>query len=67
MDHEQLRHCEVYARRRQLIEDTILYPERTLFLTDEESEEYSIAERKMSEAITETFACSASGARPSFA
>ncbi|EYC42535.1 hypothetical protein Y032_0528g2986 [Ancylostoma ceylanicum] len=64
MAHAQLCQCKAYARGLQLIEDTIFHPERTLFLTDEEHEEYRIAEEEISEATAETVAVMFSVRRP---
>ncbi|EPB67806.1 hypothetical protein ANCCEY_13099 [Ancylostoma ceylanicum] len=57
--------CESYARGRELIENTIFHPERTLFLTDEEREEYRIAEKEISDATDEAVAIMFRVRRPS--
>ncbi|EPB70379.1 hypothetical protein ANCCEY_10528 [Ancylostoma ceylanicum] len=57
--------CESYARGRELIENTIFPPERTLFLTDEEREEYRIAEKEISDATDEVVAIMFCVRRPS--
>ncbi|KIH65494.1 hypothetical protein ANCDUO_04187 [Ancylostoma duodenale] len=56
MEPDQLIHCETNARERYLIENIIFHPERTLFLSDEEREEYRIAEREVSDATAEVIA-----------
>ncbi|KAK6760348.1 hypothetical protein RB195_021717 [Necator americanus] len=41
------------ARGRQLIENNVFFPERTLFSTDEEREEYRVAEEQISDVTAE--------------
>ncbi|KHJ77484.1 hypothetical protein OESDEN_22896, partial [Oesophagostomum dentatum] len=46
----ELDECSAYAQGRELIEDMIFHPERTINLSDEERDRYRIAEREISEA-----------------
>ncbi|EYC10868.1 hypothetical protein Y032_0053g2340 [Ancylostoma ceylanicum] len=51
----EIAQCESYTRGRELIETMIFDPERTLYLSDEEHEDYRIAEREISDATDEAW------------
>ncbi|KIH56049.1 integrase core domain protein [Ancylostoma duodenale] len=57
--------CDTYTRGRELIETMIFRPDRTLALTDEERDEYRIAEQEISEATEEAVAIMFRVRRPS--
>lgn len=56
---------DTYARGRELRETMIFHPERTLSLTDEERDEYRIAEQEISETTEEAVAIMFRVRRPS--
>ncbi|KIH52452.1 hypothetical protein ANCDUO_17446 [Ancylostoma duodenale] len=57
--------CDTYARGRELMETMIFHPDRTLSLTDEERDEYRIADQEISDATEEAVAIVFRVRRPS--